>query len=85
MRYIPLRKSIFDRIYSSYDLARYCGDHDRDTFGPVHMPDDVTDLWVDEEVVLFTPGRQQDGKLRLLTARILHVDPVTIRVTGTGT
>ena len=85
MRYIPLRKSIFDSIYSSYDLAQYCGEYDRDVFGPESLPEGLPDIFRDEEVILFAPGRQQDGRYRRLKARILQVDPVRIRVTGMGT
>ena len=85
MRYIPLRKSAFDSIYASYDLARYCGDLDRDIFGPIALADDVEELHEDEEIVLFSPGRQQDGKYRRLKAKVLKADPFMVKVTDMGT
>ena len=77
MRRVPIRRSVFESIATSYELRCYCGEEHRNIFNST----DIQDVAAGEEVILFFPGKRTDEDKKHFSELLCYIrktDPETV-------
>lgn len=78
MKKITLSQSIFDSLYSVYDLRSRCGEYQNNVFGAEWFPDGIQGVNKGDKISILAYGKQTAR--RSLNANVLSTDPITIEV-----
>lgn len=78
MKKIAISRSIFDSLYSVYDLRSRCGDDQNNIFGSEWFPEGIQGVNKGDKISILAYGKQT--AMRSLNANVLSTDPITIEV-----